>query len=62
MVGADDPHKPTRGSVLCHERLAIVGVDSGSQPLVSDDGKLYLAVNGEIYNCLLYTSPSPRDS
>jgi len=50
VVGADDPHKPTRGSVLCHERLAIVGVDSGSQPLVSDDGKLYLAVNGEIYN------------
>lgn len=37
-------------SILCHERLAIVGVDTGAQPLVSDDGKLYLAVNGEIYN------------
>ncbi|KAI3617088.1 hypothetical protein CBS9595_002997 [Malassezia furfur] len=39
-----------RGSILCHERLAIVGVDSGAQPLVSDDGKIFLCVNGEIYN------------
>lgn len=35
-------------NVLCHERLAIVGVDSGSQPLSSDG--LILSVNGEIYN------------
>ncbi|CAO1625480.1 unnamed protein product [Parajaminaea phylloscopi] len=40
----------TQGSILCHERLAIVGVDTGAQPLVSTDGKLILAVNGEIYN------------
>jgi asparagine synthase (glutamine-hydrolysing) len=38
--------------VLVHERLAIVGVDTGAQPLVSQDGKLVLAVNGEIYNFL----------
>ncbi|PSR74181.1 hypothetical protein PHLCEN_2v10137 [Hermanssonia centrifuga] len=37
-------------TVLVHERLAIVGVESGAQPLVSDDGKIILAVNGEIYN------------
>ncbi|ETW85785.1 cysteine peptidase C44 [Heterobasidion irregulare TC 32-1] len=37
-------------SCLVHERLAIVGVDTGAQPLVSEDGKLILAVNGEIYN------------
>ncbi|GJE90854.1 asparagine synthetase B [Phanerochaete sordida] len=37
-------------SVLVHERLAIVGVESGAQPLVSDDGKIILCVNGEIYN------------
>ncbi|TFY82975.1 hypothetical protein EWM64_g1043 [Hericium alpestre] len=37
-------------SVLVHERLAIVGVDTGAQPLVSEDKKLILAVNGEIYN------------
>ncbi|KAL3487105.1 hypothetical protein BJX62DRAFT_214199 [Aspergillus germanicus] len=37
-------------TVLCHERLCIVGVDSGAQPLVNDSGSLALAVNGEIYN------------
>ncbi|TFY70395.1 hypothetical protein EVG20_g2610 [Dentipellis fragilis] len=37
-------------SVLVHERLAIVGVDTGAQPLVSDDKTITLAVNGEIYN------------
>ncbi|KAG5646666.1 asparagine synthetase [Asterophora parasitica] len=37
-------------SILVHERLAIVGVDTGAQPLVSEDGKTILAVNGEIYN------------
>ncbi|KAL6866137.1 asparagine synthetase [Amphichorda felina] len=35
---------------LCHERLSIVGVDSGAQPLVNDDESIILAVNGEIYN------------
>ncbi|MEZ4650255.1 MAG: asparagine synthase B [Candidatus Eisenbacteria bacterium] len=37
-------------AVLAHERLAIVGVESGEQPLVSPDGTVLLAVNGEIYN------------
>ncbi|KAN0123797.1 asparagine synthase [Russula decolorans] len=37
-------------TVLVHERLAVVGVDTGAQPLFSDDGKQVLAVNGEIYN------------
>ncbi|PPQ70959.1 hypothetical protein CVT24_009959 [Panaeolus cyanescens] len=37
-------------TIMVHERLAIVGVDTGAQPLISDDGKLILAVNGEIYN------------
>ncbi|KAI5122061.1 hypothetical protein M0805_006045 [Coniferiporia weirii] len=37
-------------AILAHERLAIVGVDTGAQPLVSEDGKQILAVNGEIYN------------
>lgn len=36
--------------VLVHERLAIVGVDSGAQPLLSGDRMQALAVNGEIYN------------
>lgn len=38
--------------ILLHERLAIVGVDTGAQPLVSEDGQIILAVNGEIYNHL----------
>lgn len=37
-------------AVLAHERLAIVGVESGEQPLRSADGEVLLAVNGEIYN------------
>ncbi|KAG0021613.1 asparagine synthetase, partial [Entomortierella chlamydospora] len=36
--------------ILCHERLAIVGVESGAQPLTNDDESLILSVNGEIYN------------
>lgn len=38
--------------ILAHERLAIVDPFSGKQPLVSRDGTLSLAVNGEIYNHL----------
>jgi len=37
-------------AILAHERLSIVDPESGSQPLYSKDGKLVLAVNGEIYN------------
>lgn len=37
-------------AVLAHERLSIVDPQSGGQPLFSRDGKLVLAVNGEIYN------------
>ncbi len=37
-------------AVLAHERLAIVDPLSGKQPLYSPDGKIVLAVNGEIYN------------
>ncbi|MEM8894600.1 MAG: asparagine synthase B, partial [Bacteroidota bacterium] len=37
-------------AILAHERLAIVDMQSGKQPLYSEDGKLILAVNGEIYN------------
>jgi asparagine synthase (glutamine-hydrolysing) len=39
-------------AILAHERLAIVDPLSGGQPLYSKDGKLVLAVNGEIYNHL----------
>ena len=39
-----------KNSIIAHERLAIVDPTSGQQPLLSDDGSLILAVNGEIYN------------
>ncbi|SFU40506.1 asparagine synthase (glutamine-hydrolysing) [Pustulibacterium marinum] len=37
-------------AILTHERLAIVDPASGTQPLFSEDKKLVLAANGEIYN------------
>jgi len=37
-------------AILAHERLAIVDVSGGAQPLVDADHGRVLAVNGEIYN------------
>lgn len=39
-------------TILAHERLSIVDPEGGAQPLLSADGRLALAVNGEIYNHL----------
>ncbi|KIL69672.1 hypothetical protein M378DRAFT_156897 [Amanita muscaria Koide BX008] len=41
-----------KNTILVHERLAIVGVDTGAQPIRSEDGQIILTVNGEIYNHL----------
>ncbi|KAH7326168.1 hypothetical protein B0I35DRAFT_422040 [Stachybotrys elegans] len=40
----------SNNTILCHERLSIVGVESGAQPLTNADDTIVLAVNGEIYN------------
>ncbi|PNP43802.1 hypothetical protein TGAMA5MH_04084 [Trichoderma gamsii] len=40
----------SHNTILCHERLSIVGVESGAQPLTNADDTIILAVNGEIYN------------
>ncbi len=45
--------------VLAHERLAIVDVLHGAQPLVSPDGRYVLAVNGEIYNHVALRAETP---
>lgn len=45
-VFADD------NAILAHERLSIVDLEHGAQPLLSDDEDQVLAVNGEIYNHL----------
>ena len=37
-------------AVLAHERLSIVDVDHGAQPLIDSSARRALAVNGEIYN------------
>lgn len=37
-------------AIISHERLSIVDPLSGKQPLISTDGTVILAVNGEIYN------------
>lgn len=37
-------------SIFVHERLAIVGLNSGAQPITSKDERFILSVNGEIYN------------
>lgn len=39
-----------KNAILSHERLSIVDPESGGQPLKTVDGKVILAVNGEIYN------------
>ena len=39
-------------AIIAHERLAIVDVLSGAQPMVDPDRGTVLAVNGEIYNHL----------
>lgn len=39
-----------RGSIIAHERLAIVDVLSGAQPMKDVERGTVLAVNGEIYN------------
>lgn len=40
----------TDRAILAHERLAIVDVTHGAQPLLNEPGTHALAVNGEIYN------------
>ena len=37
--------------VVCAALLLLrLAIDTGAQPLLSEDGKIILAVNGEIYN------------
>src|SRR5206468_10391677 len=40
-----------RGRVaFAHRRLSIIDIAGGSQPMCSDDGRIALVFNGEIYN------------
>ena len=40
----------SNNAVLVHERLAIVDIETGEQPLVTENKDIALLVNGEIYN------------
>lgn len=35
---------------LAHQRLAIIDVAGGAQPMSNEDGTLWLTLNGEVYN------------
>ncbi len=48
-------------AILAHERLSIVDIKSGRQPLFSSDENIILTVNGEIYNHLDFRNSSEID-
>jgi asparagine synthase (glutamine-hydrolysing) len=51
--GPDDRGIHCNGPVgLAQTRLSIIGLSTGHQPMVSRDGSLALAANGEVYNYL----------
>ncbi len=51
--GPDDEglhHQPARGVAIGNRRLSIIDLGGGHQPFVSDDGRIALVQNGEIFN------------
>jgi len=49
--GPDGEAVLCRGAVgLGHRRLAIIDLSTGDQPMSSDDGRVWIVFNGEIYN------------
>src|SRR5229473_7477543 len=49
--GPDGEAVLCRGAVgLGHRRLAIIDLSTGDQPMSSDDGRVWIIFNGEIYN------------
>ncbi len=51
--GPDDEgvgHQPARGVAVGNRRLSIIDLAGGHQPFVSDDGRVTVVQNGEIFN------------
>ena len=46
----DRPENGTAGAALGHRRLSIIDLAGGHQPLSNEDGTVWTAFNGEIYN------------
>ena len=56
--GPDDAGLYLRGPVaLGHRRLAIVDLGGGHQPMANEDGTVWVAYNGEIYNHSEHRAP-----
>ena len=47
-------------AILAHERLSIVDIEHGAQPLTNQESTLILAVNGEIYNHKMLRAEFPN--
>lgn len=51
--GPDDAgtwSQPARGVAIANRRLSIIDLEGGHQPFVSDDGRIAVVQNGEIFN------------
>lgn len=51
--GPDDEgihHQPQRGVAIGNRRLSVIDLGGGHQPFVSDDGRIAVVQNGEIFN------------
>jgi len=49
--GPDDVgQEASDDALLCQTRLSVIDLETGHQPLVSEDGRVWLVCNGEIYN------------
>lgn len=46
----ESPAGPGPGGCLGHRRLSIIDLGGGHQPLSNEDGTIWIAFNGEIYN------------
>lgn len=44
------PAGPGPGALLGHRRLSIIDLGGGHQPLSNEDGSIWIAFNGEVYN------------
>jgi asparagine synthase (glutamine-hydrolysing) len=54
------PAIPGPGAALGHRRLSIIDLGGGHQPLSNEDGTVWIAFNGEIYNYRELQAPLQR--